>query len=131
MTFSEKVREARKAKNMTQLELAQAMNVSLRTVAGWETNNRKPKQSKTMEDLARILDCELAYLIFDDPMTAEEMSVFSAEEQARRIMEQVKVMFAGGSLPEEDKLQFVLDLQTIMLESKKEAARREKESDAQ
>lgn len=124
MNFSEKVRAARKEKNMTQIELSRAMNVSLRTVAGWESDNRKPKQKRTLEDLARVLDRDPTYFIFDDPVPAAEMFGFTQDEQARRILEEVKVMFAGGALPEEDKMQFMLDLQTIMLESKKEAARR-------
>ena len=44
MTFGEKVQNLRKAKNISQTQLADAIGVSLRTVRGWEIEGRYPKQ---------------------------------------------------------------------------------------
>ena len=120
MKFSEKVQEARKKKNMTQTELAHALHVSPRAVAGWEAESRKPKQKKTIENLARILDCELSYFLVDDPVEIDNEPEFSPEEQSRRILEQAKVLFGSNLISEGEKQKFILDLLLLMFGSTQE-----------
>lgn len=54
--FSEKLKSIRKERGMTQIQLAQALNVSNGTVAMWETNERKPNIIM-LKKLAKVLGC--------------------------------------------------------------------------
>lgn len=54
--------KARKARGMTQVDLAAAMDVSLKTVMNWEQGIVNPDFEKAIK-LTRILDCDLDYLI--------------------------------------------------------------------
>ena len=62
MTFGEKIKNLRKAKNLNQTQLANAIGVSLRTIRGWEIEGRYPKQHELYQKLADILGC----FLFDD-----------------------------------------------------------------
>ena len=55
MTFGEKIKNLRKAKNLNQTQLANAIGVSLRTIRGWEIEGRYPKQHELYQKLADIL----------------------------------------------------------------------------
>lgn len=59
---SEKIRNARIRKNMTQGNLAEELGVSYQAVSNWERGNSLPDLSK-YEDLCRILDVSLEYLL--------------------------------------------------------------------
>ena len=55
MSVARKIREARISLNMTQMNLADAMEVSYQAVSNWERGNSMPDISK-LELLCRILD---------------------------------------------------------------------------
>ena len=57
-----KIAELRKAKNMTQMELADSMGVSYQAVSNWERGNSMPDISK-LPDLVEILDCTIDQLL--------------------------------------------------------------------
>lgn len=59
---SEKIRDARIRKNMTQSNLADELGVSYQAVSNWERGNSLPDLSK-YEDLCRILDVDMEYLL--------------------------------------------------------------------
>lgn len=59
---SEKIRDARIRKNMTQSNLADELGVSYQAVSNWERGNSLPDLSK-YEDLCRILNVDLEYLL--------------------------------------------------------------------
>ena len=62
-TFSVNLKEIRKQKGMTQVELAQLLNVSVMTVRRLEAGTRAPK-IKTIEKIARILEVDPGQLSF-------------------------------------------------------------------
>lgn len=109
---------------MNQQQLADEIGVSSRTVRGWEAEGRYPKQHDLYLKLARVLECDISYL-----MTGEESFITEVAEeygtrgiqQARQILEQAAVMFAGGDLSEEDKVAFMDEIQELYLDSKKRA----------
>lgn len=70
--FPERLKELRKEKGMTQIELAAALGVSSGTVAMWETGKRKPS-FEMMERLTDVFDKRLGYIIgtSDDPAPAK------------------------------------------------------------
>ena len=124
MTFGEKIKNLRKAKNLNQTQLANAIGVSLRTIRGWEIEGRYPKQHELYQKLADVLGCDVSYL-----MTEEEAFVTEAAEQygsrgakqAQQILEQAAAMFAGGELSDDDKTAFMDEIQMLYLDSKKRA----------
>lgn len=60
--FPERLKQLRKEKGMTQIELAQSLGVSSGTVAMWETGKRKP-QFETLNKLCDLFDRSLSYLV--------------------------------------------------------------------
>lgn len=124
MNFGNKIKILRKNKKMNQQQLADEIGVSARTIRGWETEGRYPKQHDLYLKLSRVLECDISYL-----MTGEESFITEVAEeygtrgiqQARQILEQAAVMFAGGDLSEEDKVAFMDEIQELYLDSKKRA----------
>ena len=124
MTFGEKVKTLRTTKKMSQAQLAQELGVALRTVSGWENQNRYPKKRELYQSLADILGCDISYL-----MSEEESFITEASEQygsrgakqAQQILEQAAAMFAGGELSDEDKTAFMDEIQMLYLDSKRRA----------
>lgn len=57
-----KIAELRKGKNMTQMELADAMGVSYQAVSNWERGNSMPDISK-LPELVEIFDCTIDELL--------------------------------------------------------------------
>ena len=62
MKIAKKIRDARMAKNMTQMNLADAMGVSYQAVSNWERDNSMPDISK-LEDLCNALDLTVNELL--------------------------------------------------------------------
>lgn len=124
MTFGEKVKNLRKTKNMKQIQLADAIGVSLRTVRGWEVEGRYPKQHDLYQKLADTLGCDISYLMSEGESFITEVTEqygSRGAKQAQQILEQAAAMFAGGELSDEDKTAFMDEIQTLYLDSKKRA----------
>ena len=60
--IAKRIKQARIDKNMTQMNLAEAMGVSYQAVSSWERGNAMPDISK-LEDLCRILDISVEALL--------------------------------------------------------------------
>lgn len=124
MTFGEKIKNLRKAKNLNQTQLANAIGVSLRTIRGWEIEGRYPKQHELYQKLADILGCDVSYLMTEDVSfvtEATEQYGSRGAKQAQQILEQAATMFAGGELSDDDKTAFMDEIQMLYLDSKKRA----------
>lgn len=124
MTFGEKIKNLRKAKNLNQTQLANAISVSLRTIRGWEIEGRYPKQHELYQKLADILGCDVSYLMTEDVSfvtEATEQYGSRGAKQAQQILEQAAAMFAGGELSDDDKTAFMDEIQMLYLDSKKRA----------
>lgn len=80
-TLGERIKELRKKNLLTQVDLAQKMNVTKGTVSTWETDSRKPS-FETLDDLCELFNVRLDYLMgrSDDPtsnpLTEEEINEF-------------------------------------------------------
>ena len=62
MSFSQRLKALGVEHQMTQLMLAERMNVARTTITGYETKNRQPSHEK-LKDLADIFDVTVDYLI--------------------------------------------------------------------
>ena len=60
--FAERLKELRIAKNMTRMQLAQNLKVSLRSISYWETGQREC-DFNTLMKLAKELDSTTDYLL--------------------------------------------------------------------
>ena len=86
MKIAKKIKEARIGKNMTQMNLADAMGVSYQAVSNWERGNSMPDISK-LEDLCNALELTVGELLGietkaavavekamqEEPLTMEEL----------------------------------------------------------
>lgn len=99
---AKKIREARIARNLTQMNLADAMSVSYQAVSNWERGNSMPDISK-LEDLCQILHLSPAELLGmdsgkatriiameDAALTAEELSELAPVMPPAQVKEQAK-----------------------------------------
>lgn len=62
MTFGDKLKEARKEKGYTQVELAEMIGVASATLAGYENSNREPDLFK-IKRLVEVLEIDADYLL--------------------------------------------------------------------
>ena len=105
MKVAKKIRQARIAQNLTQMNLADAMGVSYQAVSNWERGNSMPDISK-LEDLCQILHLSPAELLGmensesaavtrimtqeDASLTAEELSELAPVLPPVQVKEQAK-----------------------------------------
>ncbi|MBR2207925.1 MAG: helix-turn-helix transcriptional regulator, partial [Synergistaceae bacterium] len=73
MNLAEKIKQCRRAKNLTQAELAKIIEVSPITERRWEWNERKPRADE-LAKLADALGTTTDYLMGEDepPQPSEE-----------------------------------------------------------
>ncbi len=124
MKFGEKVKELRTKKGMSQPELAKAIEVSTRTIAGYESCKSYPRSQEKYEKLAVALDTSVDYLRTESDSfitQAGEQYGRRGQLQAQEILEQTAQLFAGGFLSEEDEYAFTMDMQKIFWDSKQRA----------
>ena len=77
---AKKIREARIARNMTQMNLADAMGVSYQAVSNWERGNSMPDISK-LEDLCRELGISVTELLGMEAKETAVVEKYLAEEE--------------------------------------------------
>lgn len=124
MNFGDKVRELRTQKGMTQNELAKALGVTRRTVISYEQGGTYPRNSELYGKLAEILGTqeEVLRTEAEDFMTTIGAEFGArAQKQAAAMKEQFSSLMAGGELSPEEKDAFMLDLQEIFVDAKREA----------
>ena len=105
MTFGEKVRAAREAKNMTQEQLAEAIGMSKRMISYWENHGKVPKSRDTYPLVADALGIDVSVLLDDDAefvVKAAETYGNRGAQQALQLVQQITGLYAGGELEEED-----------------------------
>ena len=123
MKFGDKVRIARKNRNLTQLELANLLNVSLRTITGYETQGLYPRKREIYTKLAEIFNCEESYFKSEEDdfiLNADEEYGSVGRRQAEALVSQMSGLFAGGALNDEDKDAVMKALMEAYWTSKKE-----------
>lgn len=84
-TFGEKVRERRRVLNLTQEELAERVGLTKTAISAYERGTSKPR-FRNMQDLAKVLGCDLSYLICRGAVEMQEQNddVSAAETELLR-----------------------------------------------
>lgn len=63
MSFKDRLREKRLEANLTQVQLAEKVSISARTIQNYELGTRKPTKYEVVEKLAAVLDTTPEYLL--------------------------------------------------------------------
>ena len=67
MDFSQRLKRARMTAGLTQVELAQKLGVTSRSIQHYELGQRRPRKFETVEKLAEILNVEVNDLLIRKP----------------------------------------------------------------
>ncbi len=132
MRFGEKVRIARKSRGLTQLELANMLNVSLRTITGYETEGLYPRNRDIYIKLSEIFGCDESYFKNEEDnfiLNANEEYGEAGRRQAENLVLQMSGLFSGGTLNDEDKDAVMKALMEAYWQSKKENTKYSKKKD--
>lgn len=118
MTIGEKVKNQRLNLGLTQEELAQRLEVTIRTISKYETDVVKPR-GLNLHKLCTVLGVSEAYLVdpnVTDPAYGLEAAPYvdavrkefgpKAGMDMQAMLDGVSTFFAGGDVPQEDKDQF-------------------------
>ena len=121
MEFSEKIRNARIAKGWSQDELADHSGISRRTIQNYELGARLPKKRETYKVLAETLGIDESVLLdqnVDFVLRANEQYGSTAMKQALNLVEDVRALWAGGDMEEEDMDEIMRALQEAYMDVK-------------
>ncbi len=122
MKLSEKIKNARIAKKLSQKELAVLTGVSERTIQNYELDARLPRTRATYEALANALSVSVESLLDDNAsfiLTATEQYGARGAKQAMDMVNDIAAMWAGGEMAEEDMDTIMQAMQEAYWEAKK------------
>ena len=104
MGFKERLKEKRLEANLTQVQLAEKISVTARTIQNYELGTRKPTKFEVVEKLAEALNTTAEYLLGQGGMlvlAAQEQGGAKAAKDIDELVSEVSGMFAGGHLSDE------------------------------
>ena len=133
MTIGEKLRAARLALNLSQIELAEKVGITERSIYNYEQTETFPKPP-ILRKLADALGVTVTYLMDEDETEKQsnlehEMFIANARnefgykgaKEAADVLSRASALFAGGELEDGAKDLFFQSLMEVYLESKAEA----------
>ena len=132
MDFSEKIRTARLAKQWSQKDLAEQSGISLRTIQNYELGTRMPKKQETYTKLADVLGIEESSLLDENVsfvLRANERYGGDAMKQALDLVADVRALWSGGEMAEEDMDEIMRAMQEAYWDAKENNRRRRKEKE--
>ena len=129
MEFAEKLKNIRISKGWSQEEAAERSGISRRTIQNYESGNMLPKKRSTYTVLADTFGVEETVLLdsnIDFVLRANEQYGDSAMRQAMDLVADVKALWAGGEMAEEDMDEIMRSLQEAYLEAKQKSSGRKR-----
>ena len=135
MELGEKIKVARLAIKMSQIDLAKAIGVTPRAIQYYESGTKQPKNATTVIKLAKALGVGTDYFMSTEQLemankqdefleTAKEMYGSRGKAQAQLLLNRTAALFAGGDLEEEDQENFMRAMTEIYFEAKEKAHKR-------
>lgn len=122
MKFNERLKDYREKNGLTQVQLAELSEVSARMIQNYEAGIHKPRY-EIAEKLAKALNITAPELLGTGGMLIAEAKSKGGSKSARemsKLVEEVIGMFAGGSLPKEDKDAYMAAISKAYFESNEE-----------
>lgn len=104
MGFKERLKEKRIEANLTQVELAERVSISARTIQNYEIGSSKPTRIEVVEKLAEALGTPVDFLLGQGEiltLMAHEKGGAKAARDIESLVSEVTGLFAGGELSEE------------------------------
>ena len=104
MKFSDRLKDIRESKNLTQEELANLSGVSARSIQRYESGASRPRVEAT-EKIAKAQNVSVNEILGSDDMLiaqAGEKYGTRGAKQAQELMNEITGLFAGGEMAEED-----------------------------
>lgn len=121
MSFADRLRAARKEKNMLQQELAEASGVAYRTIQNWESGSRRPSNFAKVEMVASALGVSTSELLDDnESFIAEAGEIYGSKgaRDAEDLLADMKALFTNGEMKDDDVDAFMRALQNTYWEIK-------------
>lgn len=81
MRFCDVLKKLREEKNLSQEELAKALNLSKSTIGMYELGRRMPKKDSVLKSIARYFSVSLDYLLGFDAELVDDIQELTAEEK--------------------------------------------------
>lgn len=111
MKFSEKLKQLRINKGLTQSELAKSLGMTSRTLQNYEMGSCYPRKRETVQKIADFFSVPVGEL-----MGNEDAYIYDASN-ADSIIGTLNGLFAGGTLSEEDKQKVMLAVNELYARS--------------
>lgn len=122
MLFGDRIRQLRENAGMTQAELGKKIGVSDRVLGYYEANERFPRKQEVLTKLASVFNVSVDYLLGTDGELMQDANDEYGSiglKQAQGVLKNAEMLFAGGSLLEEDKDEFFRILSELYFDAKK------------
>ncbi|WP_297812976.1 helix-turn-helix domain-containing protein [uncultured Finegoldia sp.] len=106
MSFGSKIKKLREDRAMTQTELAEKLGVTLKTISNYETKNTRPRTQDMYKKIADFFNVDINFLLTVEDsfvLNSRDKFGYSGKKDAEKLIDNLSGLFAGGSLPEEDK----------------------------
>lgn len=126
MRFSQRLKQLRLLKDMTQEELSKALNISPRTIQNYELGQCYPRKQETLMNIAGFFDVDVKSLMSNEDVYIMDAAVKGGSAAKKDVMELVNDiggMFAGGELSEEDKDKVMRTINDLYWKSKEKNKR--------
>ncbi|MFI3174586.1 MAG: helix-turn-helix transcriptional regulator [Bacillota bacterium] len=123
MKFGRRLKEARKAKNLTQEEVAKLVGITLRSYVNYEHGNTYPRKREMYGKLATVLDIDVNCLLMEnEEFTLESYKKYGPRglSQAQNMIKDIGVLYAGGELSEEDLDAVMKSMQKLYWDAKED-----------
>ena len=122
MKFEDRLKQCRENKGWTQAELGEKSGVSSRMIQRYEAGTSRPRWDAA-EKIATALEVPVSDLLGQSGMLVAEAADKGGAKSARemsKLVEEVVGMFAGGSLPKEDRDAYMAAISKAYFESNEE-----------
>ena len=122
MKFEDRLKQYRENKGWTQAELGEKSGISSRMIQRYEAGTSRPRWDAA-EKIATALEVPVSDLLGQSGMLVAEAADKGVAKSARemyKLVEEVVGMFAGGSLPKEDRDAYMAAISKAYFESNEE-----------
>lgn len=145
--FGGKLKRLRKQKHMRQIDVAKALDISLRAYSRYECDNIIPKNPEIVARMAELFGVDKTFLTVFSPANMDSEILYrpvdpssseteKAQRLARDLLMQLELLFEGGQLGKYFEDEFAMAFTQIyfrakMKENKKEQMTNKKEDNAE
>ncbi len=115
MTFGERLALYRKKLNLTQRELAALVGMGVNTINNYERGLQSPYHREVYANLAEVLGVRVDDLICEEDDGSDHTR---GKEEAMSLVEDIRGIFAGGTIQEEDRDEILIAMQELYWKAK-------------